>query len=463
MLVDNSDIEKQINKIQENINNSNKSKSEKDLVNNNRIWSQKSQGYFRNIIFDINRYLRTIKQSSLLLSVSEDKKKKTNRIKKEEKKKNNLEIKTEKITKRKEPEKFPKYVKSIYNKIKEIKEEVNELMVKDNKSLKNISMNFSRTARPVIVMNNKKERKMRPTSASTFYESKMFESNINKTSRNRKFKNKQWSFKSFREGSQSQIKMKLKEKKNINIKDLKYNNLNKIISDNEKEGNVLRLNDMYRIKMNREIKMYNPIGHLKDMKQIQIEDVHMRKNINNINDKLKKRIEDRCGGFYFKHQYEKYISKIKKNRVNEYKLSESLKDVDKVKILSLRRKSYSTKNLFNRKVSFRKEEKKTDKLTMKEKKESLRNVLDLLKNTLDIEPIHDYINDKVKFRNRITRDLNEDRIKYFSQLEEIPKKLEEINKDRDDMTEVDNNLKNIIETQELLSRDLGHYSHFKFN
>ena len=32
-------------------------------------------------------------------------------------------------------------------------------MVKDNKSLKNISMNFSRTARPVIVMNNKKERK----------------------------------------------------------------------------------------------------------------------------------------------------------------------------------------------------------------------------------------------------------------------------------------------------------------
>ena len=460
MLVDNSDIEKQIYKLKENINNTNRPKLDKDIINKNRIWSQKSQGYFRNIIYDINRYLRTIKQEHLLLSVSEDKKKKTNRIRKEERKKNSLEIKTEKITKRKQPEKFPKYVRSIYNKIKEIKDETNDLIVKDNKSLKNISMNFSKTARPVIILNNKKERKVRPTSASTYYESKMFESNFNKASRNRKLKNKQWSFKSFREGS----KIKLKEKKNIkiNIKDLKYNNLNKIIDENEKKGNLLRLNDMYRVKMNREMKIYNPIGHLKDMKQIQIEDVNMRRNMNNINDKLKKRIEDRCGGFYFKHQYEKYISKIKKNRVNEYRLSESLKDIDKIKILSLRRKSYSTKNFFNRKVTFRKEEKKTDKLTMKEKKESLRNVLDLLKNTLDIEPIHEYINDKVKFRNRIKSDLNEDRIKYFSQFEEISKKVEEINKDREDMTEVDNNLKNIIETRELLYKDLGHNSHFKY-
>ena len=460
MLVDNSDIEKQIYKLKENINNTNRPKLDKDIINKNRIWSQKSQGYFRNIIYDINRYLRTIKQEHLLLSVSEDKKKKTNRIRKEERKKNNLEIKTEKITKRKQPEKFPKYVKSIYNKIKEIKDETNDLIVKDNKSLKNISMNFSKTARPVIILNNKKERKVRPTSASTYYESKMFESNFNKASRNRKLKNKQWSFKSFREGS----KIKLKEKKNIkiNIKDLKQNNLNKIIDENEKKGNLLRLNDMYRVKMNREMKIYNPIGHLKDMKQIQIEDVNMRRNMNNINDKLKKRIEDRCGGFYFKHQYEKYISKIKKNRVNEYRLSESLKGIDKIKILSLRRKSYSTKNFFNRKVTFRKEEKKTDKEKMKEKKENLKNILDLLKNTLDIEPIHEYINDKVKFRNRIKSDLNEDRIKYFSQFEEISKKVEEINKDREDMTEVDNNLKNIIETRELLYKDLGHNSHFKY-
>jgi hypothetical protein len=460
MLVDNSDIEKQIYKLKENINNTNRPKLDKDIINKNRIWSQKSQGYFRNIIYDINRYLRTIKQEHLLLSVSEDKKKKTNRIRKEERKKNNLEIKTEKIIKRKQPEKFPKYVRSIYNKIKEIKDETNDLIVKDNKSLKNISMNFSKTARPVIILNNKKERKVRPTSASTYYESKMFESNFNKASRNRKLKNKQWSFKSFREGS----KIKLKEKKNIkiNIKDLKYNNLNKIIDENEKKGNLLRLNDMYRVKMNREMKIYNPIGHLEDMKQIQIEDVNMRRNMNNINDKLKKRIEDRCGGFYFKHQYEKYISKIKKNRVNEYRLSESLRDIDKIKILSLRRKSYSTKNFFNRKVTFRKEEKKTDKEKMKEKKENLKNILDLLKNTLDIEPIHEYINDKVKFRNRIKSDLNEDRIKYFSQFEEISKKVEEINKDREDMTEVDNNLKNIIETRELLYKDLGHNSHFKY-
>ena len=87
MLVDNSDIEKQIYKLKENINNTNRPKLDKDIINKNRIWSQKSQGYFRNIIYDINRYLRTIKQEHLLLSVSEDKKKKTNRIRKEERKK----------------------------------------------------------------------------------------------------------------------------------------------------------------------------------------------------------------------------------------------------------------------------------------------------------------------------------------------------------------------------------------
>ena len=83
-----------------------------------------------------------------------------------------------KITKRKQPEKFPKYVRSIYNKIKEIKDETNDLIVKDNKSLKNISMNFSKTARPVIILNNKKERKVRPTSASTYYEKPRFNSAI---------------------------------------------------------------------------------------------------------------------------------------------------------------------------------------------------------------------------------------------------------------------------------------------
>ena len=459
MLIESSDIEKEISKLKENINNNNKSTIGKEITNKNRIWSQKSTGYFRNIIFDINRYLRYIKKSHLLLFDSEDKKKKGNKFRKEEKKKNNLEINVERVVERKEPEKFSKYVRSIYNRLKEIKNETNELKLKDGKSLKNISMNLCRTNRPVIIMNYKKERKIRPTSASTFYESKMFESNINKTSRNRGMQNKQWSFKSFREGS----KRKLLKNKSINIKDLKYNNLDKIIKENERKGNVERLNDMYRIKINKAIKMYTPIEHLRDMKQLQIEDVNMRRNINNINEKIKKRIEDRCGGFYFKHQYEKYISKIKTNRIKESQLSGSLqKNIDKVKILSLRKRSYSTKYLFNQKINNKKEEKKTDKEKMKEKKECLKTILDLLKNTLEIEPINEYINDKVKFRNRIPKDLKEDKIKYFSQLVEINKKFEEINKEKEEQSEEDSNLKNIIKTKEILSRDLGNNSPFKY-
>mgnify|MGYP006873177256 CR=1 FL=1 len=71
----------------------------------------------------------------------------------------------------------------------------------DGKSLKNISLNHNRTPKPVIMMNNNPiPKRMRPTSASTFYDSKMLEKNFNKTSRNRKFKNKSKIYNSFREG-----------------------------------------------------------------------------------------------------------------------------------------------------------------------------------------------------------------------------------------------------------------------
>ena len=68
-----------------------------------------------------------------------------------------------------------------------------------------------------ILVENKKEKKIRPTSASTYYDSKLFDLNFNKTSRNRKIKNKQWSYISFRQRS----KIKLAETKNKILEDLK--------------------------------------------------------------------------------------------------------------------------------------------------------------------------------------------------------------------------------------------------
>ena len=90
---------------------------------------------------------------------------------------------------------------------------------------------------------------------------------------------------------------------------------------------------------------------------------------------------------------------------------------------------------------------------MKQKRENLKNILDMLKLSLDIEPIHAYINDKVKFRNRINKDIKGDKIKYFSQYEEMSKKIEEINEDNKETYESDNNIKNIFLTKEKISKN----------
>lgn len=425
--------------------NNNNFKKEKESINMNRIWLQKSSPYFRNIILDIDRYIKNIKHSKFLLyGINKKKTEKKIILTKEEKKdnnKNSLEVQTEKfIIKKNKPEKFAKYKKSIYDRINQIQNETNELLIKDGNSLKNISMNHCRRPRPAEIINLKSEKRMRPTSASTFYESKMFEITTNKTSRNRKLKIKQWSFKSFRE----ETKKRLSQTKDMDIRDVKSDNLK-----------LEKVNDMYRVKINRSIKMFKPIGNLKDMKQIQLYDVNMRKNINNLNEKIKKRIKNRCGGHYFKRQYENYISKNKTKRINEVK---SVKNIDNKKILLLKRKSYSTRNLFNRKLSFKKEE-ISEKEKLKRKKENLKTILDLLKDTLEIEPIHEYINDKLHFRNRINKDINKDKKKYFSNLDEISKKFDEINKEKD-IQSLDDNFRNIIKTKEKLSKDIVHHSLF---
>lgn len=442
MLVENSKINKEIK--------DNRYKKEKMTLNKKRIWSQKSSFYFRNIMYDIDRYLKNIKQSRLLLyEVDTNKKRKANNVKNEEKKKINLEIIIDRETGRKTSKKFSKYMSNIYKRIKDIRDETNELRMKEGKSLKHISMNYSRTPRPIIVVNNKKEKKLRPTSASTYYESKMFELITNKTSRNKQMKN---SFKSFREGNI----IKSAESKDFSIKDLKYNNFNKRIIFYEKKGTMERLNEMYRTNINRAIKMYTPIGNLKQMKQLQIEDVEMKKNYNNLNEKISKRIKDRCGGFFYKKKYDYYNAKNKTTRIN---VSKSFKNIDKnKKILILRPRNNSSKNSFYQKLKFKKEEEKTEKEKIKQKKESLKNILELLKNSLEIEKIQEYINDKVKSRNRIRKDIKIDKEKYFSNLEKLSENYEEIAKNKDWHSE-ENNINNIIKTKELISKD----NHFIFN
>ena len=194
MLLKSSDIEKEIHNLKENINNSNKSNIE--IIKNKRVWSQKSSRNFRNIIKDINKYLINIRQSKNLLFDQEDLKKKKTKNKKQEKARNNLSIKIEKESKRKTfdiniSDNYSRNIKDIQNKIREIRNKVFDAKLRDIKSLKNISSNFYIEHKPLIIIkNNKKELKKRPTSASTYFESKLFQTNINRSSRKKPTKKK---------------------------------------------------------------------------------------------------------------------------------------------------------------------------------------------------------------------------------------------------------------------------------
>ena len=121
--------------------------------------------------------------------------------------------------------------------------------------------------------------------------------------------------------------------------------------------------------------------------------------------------------------------------------------------MALRKRSFSAKNFLSQKIPSRNEGRNIEKENFKQKKENLKNILELLKTTLDIEPIQEYINDKVKFGNRINKDINGDKMEYFSKYEEINKKIEEINEDNKETYESDNNIKNMIITQEKISKN----------
>ena len=56
--------------------------------------------------------------------------------------------------------------------------------------------------------------------------------------------------------------------------DLRYVNLNKMYKENNKRAvNLGRLNEIYRVQLNKALNMYSPKKHLKDMKQLKLNDV----------------------------------------------------------------------------------------------------------------------------------------------------------------------------------------------
>ena len=467
-MLENSEIERKIKKLKDDLNNNKKSSLKRNFIKDNRIWTQKTKAYISNIVFDINRDMKYIEKARLLLN-------ELNNInlgskKHYEFKKNKDEQKPVKVYRGLTSEKSARILKSAYNKINKMKVKSKELQKYNGASLKHASSQYYRTSRPksAIVPEQKVYKQMRPISASTCYDSKMVELNNNRNYKSKTIINS--SNRTFRDGYKVK-KEKLKLNKNSDeqkLMDLRYINLDKMYKENNKRAvNLGRLNDIYRLQLNKNLGLFSPSQHLKDMKHIQIEDINVRKEMQDIKKELDEKIDERCKGLFFKREYEKYISKN-----NILKSSNTTKNIHNRSknspVSNFRlRTNYSSKNLYNPKIRKTFKENLNDeqlkKISIKEKidkkRENLKELLNKLGETLEVEPIHKFINDKnVTKRKTIRNDLMKMQKEYFPMLDEVNKDIKEVICEETEKMTNDEIEENIIRLEELLSKELAHNS-----
>jgi hypothetical protein len=100
----------------------------------------------------------------------------------------------------------------------------------------------------------------------------------------------------------------------------KYRNLinidiPKLYSTNKKKHlNLSRLNDVYRVQMNKTLRKYNAENHLKELNKIQRDDITVRRKMEKIKSKINQKINDRCQGLYYKKEYLKFIEENEKEK-----------------------------------------------------------------------------------------------------------------------------------------------------
>ena len=251
--------------------------------------------------------------------------------------------------------------------------------------------------------------------------------------------------------------------------------IEKLYSTNkQKKLNLGRINELYRIQMNKVLKKYNPENHLKELNKIQLNNIKVRKEMENVKGKINKKLRDRSQGQYFKKEYLKFKEeneKDKKRRAQEKKqipklipfniVFEGYKNLEDIPFGYKKRAYYDycmsceriqkTKNYdlmdFGADLLFGHINSKDHEL--------LYDSLDVLFNALEIGPIDKYIEDmKNQEVNRNKDVLNERIKKYFPVFTETEKILQQMEKRKITKTKkLDENidiLEKINETKKLI-------------
>ena len=226
----------------------------------------------------------------------------------------------------------------------------------------------------------------------------------------------------------------------------------KLYSTNKRNKlNLARINEIYRVQMNKSLKNYNPELHLKELNKIQLNDIIVRKEMEKVKEKMNKKINDRCQGQYFKKEYLRFKEEFENNR--KWKSLEKKPfpilipynihfiDDEKHKNVKVNPYGYKIRAYYDYCASCERIQKSKNKDLMEfgadllfghiqdKDHELLYDSLDELFNALEISPIMKYI-DEMK-DEKVDRDknvLNERIRKYFPVFVETEKILQQMEK-----------------------------------
>ena len=85
-------------------------------------------------------------------------------------------------------------------------------------------------------------------------------------------------------------------------------------TNKKKKLNLSRINEIYRVQMNKSLKKYHPERHLKELNKIQLNNIKVRKDMEKVKGKINKQLDDRGQGQFYKKEYLKFKEENEKEK-----------------------------------------------------------------------------------------------------------------------------------------------------
>ena len=249
-------------------------------------------------------------------------------------------------------------------------------------------------------------------------------------------------------------------------------------SKKKKQLNFARINEIYRVQMNKSLKKYDADRHLKELNKIQLNNIKVRKDMEKVKGRVNKKLDNICQGLFYKKQYLKIKEENDKNKKMKSQEKKPtpfyipfniyFKDDEKHKNVKVFPHGYKMRAFYDYYASCERIQKSKNNdlidfgadllfghMNAKDH-ELLYESLDELFNALEIQPIMKYI-DEIK-NEKVSRDenvLKERFKKYFPVFTESKKIMQEMEKrkiikEKNLDKNIDNIFDKINETKKLI-------------